>query len=374
MTTIGPHWLDDGAKLVPNANGDDNALAEELLASWRPVDLSAAVAGQKLRPAPTLLEREDGRCLFYRAQVNGVHGGDGVGKSYVLLIATIQELEAGRAVVWLDFEDPDEVTIISRLRDFGVPGETILDRFHYVHPETEATPAAIAEVCDLVRMTGAELAVIDSVGEAFGLDGVNEDRDNEVAPWIRRVARPLAGTGAAVGLIDHGVKNPDNALHPSGSKRKRAAVTGASYLVEAVRTLSKEYGGGQLMLTTAKDRHGNFTRGKPAALIDIGSYDDGGMTAHVRAPAIAEAASQSRNDLVVAKAAVVAVKELCEQMDRPPSMAVVEERMKVKARAQAKRAAVDLAVGLGALREDVGPRRSRVFTYLRDIDLEADAQ
>jgi hypothetical protein len=63
-------------------------------------------------------------------------------------------------------------------------------------------------------------------------------------------------------------------------------VTGAAYLVEAPRPISKEFNGGQLKLTTAKDRHGNYTRGKPAAIIDVGIYPDGGWTVHVHPPEV----------------------------------------------------------------------------------------
>ena len=74
------------------------------------------------------------------------------------------------------------------------------------------------------------LAVVDSLGEAFGLEGIDENHDVEVAPWLRRVARRLADAGLSVLLLDHSTKSADNPRRPSGSKRKRAAITGASYL------------------------------------------------------------------------------------------------------------------------------------------------
>src|SRR5690606_34602190 len=145
------------------------------------------------------------------------------------------------------------------------------ERFHYLSPGVEADEHAVGMVVDLVESVGASLVVIDSVGEAFGLEGLNENNDNEVAPWLRRVARRLADTGAAVGLVDHSTKSSENPLFPSGSKRKRAAITGAQYLVEATRPLTKEHGG-QLRLTCGKDRHGNYRRGEAAAVLDFTVY------------------------------------------------------------------------------------------------------
>ena len=277
---------------------------EHTLGSWNEVDLAAALRGDKLRPQPTILRRSDGRHLLYEGQVNYLHGADGVGKSYVALFACKDVVGEGGHVVWLDWEDPDEVTIVGRLRDLGVAPDVILDRFHYFNPQTDASPAAVAQVCDFVRRHRARLVVVDSIGEAFGVDCVNEDRDNEVGPWMRRVLRPLAATGAGVLPVDHGIKSGDNPLFVSGSKRKGAAVTGSHFLVEAPRPLSKDYSGGQIKLTTAKDRHGNYTRGKPAALIDVAIYPDGGWTVHINPPAAAASDDGSANDLALARAMV----------------------------------------------------------------------
>jgi hypothetical protein len=342
----------DLADLAANANGDE----PDTLDSWRPVDLTAAIYGDKVRPEPTILRRSDGRGLFYAGQINYLHGADGVGKSLVGLFGSIEELEAGRHVVWLDWEDPDETTIVARLLDLGVDADVILERFHYHHPETEATPAAIAEVCDLVRRLDARLVVVDSVGEALGIDGINEDKDNEVTPWFRWVLRPLAGTGAAVLPIDHGIKSGENPFWPSGSKRKRAMVTGASYLVEAPRPISKEFNGGQLKLTCGKDRHGNYTRGKPAAIIDVVIFvDTGSWTVDVHPPEPATNTG-SQNDKVLARAITEAVREMQQETGQPVSMNRIEKTGRIKGSATARRAAAEYARDLGSLTEDKGPR------------------
>lgn len=344
----------------------EDADPDDLLRSWYPVDLTAALNGEKVRPEPTILRRSDGKALFYEGQVNYLHGTDGVGKSYVALFAAVEVLEDGGHVWWLDYEDPDEVTVVGRLLDLGVKPDVIAHQFHYLHPETEATPTAVAMVCDFVRGTKARLVVVDSVGEAMGLDGINEDKDAEVTPWMRRVLRPLAATGAAVLPIDHGVKNGENPLHPSGSKRKRAQVSGSHFLVDAIKPLSQEFSGGRLKLTTAKDRHGNYTRGKTAAIIDIAIYPDG-WTVKVLPPEV-EGNAEDQKLLVVARAAVRAAKELYEETGEPPSLRLLEQAMKVKAQRETRRAGIELAVAKGALAEESGPRNARLFRFVKEFD------
>jgi Bifunctional DNA primase/polymerase, N-terminal/AAA domain len=353
---------ENGDRLEERRSGDDT------LNSWNEVDLTAALRGDKTRSHPTILRRSDGRYLFYEGQVNYLHGADGVGKSYVALFGCKDVLDNGGHVVWLDWEDPDEVTIIGRLSDLGVTADVILERFHYLNPQSEATPAAVAQVCDLVRRHQARLVVVDSVREAFGVDGVNEDRDNEVGPWMRRVLRPLAATGAGVLPVDHGIKSGDNPLFASGSKRKRAAVTGAHYLVEAPRPLSKEYSGGQIALKTAKDRHGNYTRGKVAGIIDVAIYPDGGWTVHIHPPAAAAAEDGSANDLALVRAMVRVVKDIEAEIGGPVSQTMAEQSKRVKGGVQAKRAALQYAAALGCLDESTGPKRARLFSYVKDVE------
>jgi hypothetical protein len=357
----------NGVRQVPNR--PEGEVDDHELSSWQPVDLTSALAGTKRRPEPSVLKRSDGRALFYEGQVNYLHGADGVGKSFVGLFAAAQVMGEGGHVAWLDWEDPDEVTIIGRLRDsLGVPAESIAAQFHYVHPETEAVDLAVAVVCDVLTHHACRLVVLDSIGEAMGIDGVNEDKDVEVTPWLRRVLRPMAATGAAVVPIDHGVKTGDNPLHPSGSKRKRASVTGAAYLVESPRPLSREYHGGLLTLTTAKDRHGNHTRGKLAAMIDVAIYPDDGWTLRIDPPPEVDKAG-SANDLALARAVTRFVKGYIEEMGgQAPSMTAIEQTQSIKAAAQSRRAAAELAVNLGALREQAGARNARTFHYVKDID------
>jgi hypothetical protein len=362
--------LDNGFRSVEVDSDEGEPVTDNddtMLASWCEVDLTAALRGDKTRAEPTILRRSDGRHLLYEGQVNYLHGADGVGKSYVALFATKDVLDDDGHVVWLDWEDPDEVTIVGRLADLGIEPDVILERFHYIHPETEATPTAVAQVCDIVRRYGARLVVVDSIGEAFGVDGVNEDKDNEVTPWMRRVLRPLAATGAGVLPVDHGIKSGDNPLFASGSKRKRAAVTGSHFLVEAPRPLSKEYNGGQLKLTTAKDRHGNYTRGKVAAVIDVAIYPDGGWTVHINPP-VAATTEVSANDLALVRAMIRVVRDIGAEIGGPVTQTIAEQSKRAKASATAKRAALQYAAAVGCLDVEKGARGAHLYSYVKDLE------
>ncbi len=331
--------------------------------SWTRVDFRPILAGNIERTMPTVLRRDDGEHLFYERRVNGLHADSGIGKSMLCAFGAAQELNAGHHVAWVDFEDPDSSAIVERLRMFDVDDDTIAERLHYYAPREPFSDAAVAALVCAITEHGITKVVVDSVGEAFGLEGIDENKDVEVAPWLRRVARVLADAGPAVELVDHSTKAADNPLHPSGSKRKRAAITGASYLVEAVRPLTRE-DGGTLRLICAKDRYGNYRRGDIVATFEVTAYRDGGSTAHLWPPLDGDSDSDEARLLVVARAAVRAAKKAGETLTQRRLLA----RMNVKASATLKRAGIEEAVARGALRSESGPNRSILHAYVRDLE------
>ena len=353
--------LDDAP--APGDQDDPQAAAPVLDESWQRVDLGPALRGEIVRATPTVLRRDDGAGLFTAGRVNGFHGDSGDGKSMTAGIAAGQELDAGRHVIWIDFEDPDPSTLVERLRDLGVDAETIAAQLHYYGPLEPFDDLAVAEIIRDATEHHATLIVIDSLGEAFGLEGLDENKDVDVAPWMRRVPRRLADAGPAVVTLDHSTKANDNPLHPSGSKRKRAAITGQSYLLEAPIPLTREKGG-RLTLKCAKDRHGHYRRGSIVASIDFTVYPDDGMTVHVRAPeARDQAAGPDARLERLARAAVDAAREA----EGPVSRKVLEELMDVRASHNAKRAGIEVAVSRGAIRVGDGPRRSLLHEYVRGL-------
>jgi hypothetical protein len=201
--------------------GEATAEFEELIESWRPMDLRPVLAGSYEPPVPVVCSVDGtGHGLFYRGAVNGVHGDSGIGKSWLAAMATGEELRVGHDVLVLDYEGTAE-EMVGRLLAIGTPAEAIVEHLMYMNPTTPAGVTIVDMTVARMKERAVGLVVIDSLGEAFGVDGVNEDRDNEVGPWLRRVARRLAQAGPAVLIVDHATKAADNPLHPSGSKRKR---------------------------------------------------------------------------------------------------------------------------------------------------------
>jgi hypothetical protein len=251
----------------PDISSDENASADALDGgSWStPVDLTPILDGTFVQPKPTILERTDGVALFYPGTINGIHGESGLGKGWVALTAAAEQIRLGHAVVYLDLEDT-LVSIASRLQIIGLTVKQITEHLIYLRPDEPTSKAGITGLVALIDEHRPTLVIIDSLGEAFGLDGIDENSDAEVAPWLRQVPRRLADAGPCVIVVDHVTKALDNPLYQKGSGRKRGAVGGAQYFVEAVKSLVQG-GGGRLRLTTAKDRNGTHTRGAVAAEI-----------------------------------------------------------------------------------------------------------
>lgn len=235
--------------------------------TWEPLDLSGIVAGildgTVSRPTPTVGMLSDGTYLFYAGRVNGLFGDSGDGKSWVALVTAAQEVAAKHHVIWIDFED-DEVGTVQRLLALGADPGGIVRCFHYLRPQEFFGLEAQTRFRSLVEGYHPSLVVVDSTGEAMSVDGTKPNDDDDVARWNRRFPRFMANLGPAVVLVDHLPKANGGALFAIGSQRKRAAITGAVFLVEA----TAEFGiarCGRSKLTTAKDRCGTHVRGARAA-------------------------------------------------------------------------------------------------------------
>lgn len=332
----------------------------EALESWQPIELDLILAGDHEQPTPTLLRtRDDRQAFLYPGKVNGFHGDSGIGKSWMAYKAVAQEITAGHRAIILDYE-ATAPEVVDRLLKIGASAQQITDHLVYIQPNDTTSDLAIRAVLEQITPT-TTIIVIDSLGEAFGVDGIDENSDAEVGPWLRRVARPLADAGPAVVLIDHGTKAADNPLHPSGSKRKRAAITGASYLVTAKTTPTRE-SPGTLSLTCAKDRHGTYARGKTIASVDITPYPDGGVSINIHQ----HADTAERPDAIlesIARAFIRTAKTHGRALSRNELLALTD----TKARTETKRAAIDYAVGRGALSVETGPRNALLHRYLADL-------
>ncbi len=146
---------------------DCDALGPVFRRSWQQRDLSAVLDGSWKAPEPTVGRRSDGVGLFYPGKLHTVSSESEGGKTWFMLSVVLDELTAGKHVVYVDFED-DEGGIVGRLLTLQAPREALIERFHYVRPEDALGSGIHADdLNELLRDVRPTLAVVDGVTEAM---------------------------------------------------------------------------------------------------------------------------------------------------------------------------------------------------------------
>ena len=327
-------------------------------ATFDPVDLRPYLEGRVVRVTADLCRMTDGRALLHRSRLNGLHGDSGAGKSWLATFAAREELEADHVIMIIDLEDtPDP--LIERLRQIGVTDSAIASQVIYVRPDEPFDKANVGRLIGHIVSRKVGHVFIETLGEAFSLEGLNEDKDVEVAPWLRRVCRRIiAETGAGMTLVDHGTKSAERPLDPSGSKRKRAAITGTGWLIQAVTPFDR-VDGGMAVLLCAKDRHGWFKRGDTVARLVMDPVDPvTGRTALRLEPPMPLIAPAP--DPAVGAVIEVLVGAYPEALSQGRLVAEVQVAGHAFGEKRIRRAA-DQGVVRRLVRETSGPRGSRLF-------------
>lgn len=267
--------------------------------SWGRVDLTDTVnavqSGEFTGAMPTLAHidgvEQDAdvlapapEALFYAGKVHTLFGIPGTCKTWLAAFALAERIRADEHVVFLDLEDTPE-TIVERLvKDLHVPAGAVLERFHYFRPSAW-DEGGLREFAEYVCDVDASMVVLDSTGEGMALAEVKANADDEVAGWMRRVARPLASWGAAVLLLDHVPKSDENALMPTGSQRKAAAVDGVTYSVRLDGLPPKRGRAGHVAVVCGRDRVGRHGAGDRVAELFLTPDADGRTEVTLRSPA-----------------------------------------------------------------------------------------
>ena len=287
---LGPTGAPDGANGA--AGGATEAPAGSSWGEMDPADWSTVVAevaaGAYVAPEPSIGRVPGGAGLLYPGKVHDVHGVGGGGKSFVAALVAAEVLADGENVVWIDLED-SPATLVDRLvHAAGLEAEA-LSGLRYVRP-VEPSQWGLGVLCDLVQRVGPALVVLDSTGEGLAIDGVKPNDDDEVARWMRRVARTVADVapgdgepGPAVLLLDHVPKADEAALLPIGSQRKQAALTGVTYSLQVGAPFSR-HEAGWAVLIAGKDRQGFYKRGQVVARLDVAPGRADGPVARLSPP------------------------------------------------------------------------------------------
>jgi hypothetical protein len=257
LRAIEPPWPSD--EDAPPQSNNGHKLADQP-SSWQPVPLTTDIR----RPEPTHLRRNDGQALLYAGRTHLAFGETEVGKTFLGDAAAAEAVNRGDRVLFVDFED-DETTTAGRLLAIGItPAQ--LDLVTFIRPEEPLlsrdgrTTRAQRDFHDVIHDVTFSLGLIDGTTESMAAENLNPNDGVDVAKWHWAITRPLAATGAAVLVLDHVVKDPDNrGRYATGSPHKLNILTGAAYSLDAIDPIAPGRVG-RTRLTVAKDRPGSVKR------------------------------------------------------------------------------------------------------------------
>jgi len=227
----------------------------ETLSTLEVADVGALLAGNLQAEQPALLARTDGGALLYPGKMHVFQAEPSSGKSWLALVAVAEVLAMGGSAGYLDYEDTGN-GILGRLRTLGVTDAVMAARFYYANPTGRFGPAEKLSLWNALDRMNLDLVVIDGVGESLSREGLSEDKADDVIRWTDLLPRPIARTGAAVLMLDHVAKDPEQrGRWARGSGAKLAAVDGASYQIK-VRVPFSRHRPGRFDMVVAKDRPG----------------------------------------------------------------------------------------------------------------------
>lgn len=227
--------------------------------TWHEVSLLAVLEGEPDDDMPTMLVRDDGACLIYPGRVHVFAGEPESGKSWLALHLCAEQMDAGRHVIYVDFEDT-LAGVVGRLVALDVEPQRILSLFHYVRPSEPLGPEGRHALAELLNRTSPALVVLDGLTEALTLHGLALESNRDVAHFLELVPRFVARQGPAVVIIDHVSKDKEQrGRWAIGAQHKLAGVDGVSYGLEVVKPVVRG-GDGLVRLVVAKDRPGHVRR------------------------------------------------------------------------------------------------------------------
>jgi hypothetical protein len=321
------------------------------------------VTGNYKHLEPTILRRSDGQCLLYPGKLNWLAAPPESQKSFIALLACVQQMLDGKPVVFVDFEDNGD-TAIERMYKIAVGEqldnveETLLSwvagpkfadgtrdknkrLFYYMQAGRAFDIRMRSKILQVVRK-GAGLVIIDGCAVALSLSGLDENVNGDVNKWISAVSYPITSAGAAVLVIDHVAKTaaPGGGAFANRSARgagsKLASVSGTALMCE-VRQAGSAFAEGEIEITVSKDRPGRLrtfrkSNKRVAGVLMSKPITEGREGVQMRilpADEVVKQAEEKRYDLVCAEHISKIVKEL-------GPISKTEIRKVLKERAEAK--------------------------------------
>jgi hypothetical protein len=341
--------LDEHARLLRDSlslvNGDQPADATH---SWTPIDLVAA--GTQPPDPPTISG------LVYPGQRHLFSGKPEALKSWAAMILCADLIHQDQSVLYVDFEMGKRDTY-ARLQDLGLTDDAIHTHFLYIEPEETFRDNVIqTDVAMLLLQHQVRLVVIDAFLGALRVHGLDPNKGIDIETFGQTVVNPLRAHGAAVVILDHLPKDPNNqGIFAIGSERK-VGIVEVHLGFEVVARLSRG-GHGKAKILTHKDRPGYLPRPR-AAELELTSNPAGRITWKLIAPDNPDVAHPFRPTHLMEKVS----RHLEEQSD-PISLNQIEQT--ITGKVDFIRKATERLVIEGHAGETAGPRNARLFTSIR---------
>jgi phenylpyruvate tautomerase PptA (4-oxalocrotonate tautomerase family) len=337
----------------------------------------------------------DGHGVLYSRKVNLIFGPSESGKSMFAFSIAAQEIQAGRHVIIVDFED-DHYGFVGRLKDLGVdieemdPNGTKPGGAYYVPARLgmeEDDFQLLRERIEAHKGSGerVSLVLIDAVTEAMSADGLNPDKAVEVAQWVAAMPKRFASLGPGVAVIDHtGLADTDRA---QGSQHKKSMVDGVALKVARKQAFIRNRGGAA-SISIAKDRIGAVREQSLAAktgemeyrgtfvMNAPGGERDEPFAMIGRNPLDLDRPAEDDNDSRATEADVdEVIEEVLRVVAENPGAGkdAVRVRMQSEAGSTKKYAAIDEAIRLRLIRVEKGSRgKIECFPILPEEQLSVD--
>lgn len=234
------------------------------------VDLEPYLLGGIKVARPTVLSRDDGKCLFYEGKLNTLYGHAEGAKSWVGLMACVQEMARGERVVYIDLEDQPQSTT-TRMQQIGAGTDDIDLLFKYVSLDEPFAPMQInrfgsdnstdrgtynqARLEEMLESANPHLIVVDGMTVLYGMHGLDSNDAASTAiieRWLKNLTRNGRST---VVVIDHTSKSAQRGSAPIGAHHKIAMVQGSA--VQCHPRIRPRPGDlGEVELIVYKDRPG----------------------------------------------------------------------------------------------------------------------
>jgi hypothetical protein len=318
--------------------------------SWCPIDLIATASEP---PEPPSLGG-----IVYPGRRHVFSGEPESLKSFCALVLCVEEMLAGRNVVYVDFEMGGR-DVLERLRCLGADDELLGNAFAYLEPgESLSADATVkAEVEALIAERQPSLVVFDAATGALALHGYDPNSAVDIEKFYRRVVDVFGAHGAAIVVLDHLPKDREaRGKFAIGSERK-IGVVDVHLRFEVIHPLGRG-STGKCHIDVKKDRPGHLIRPRAAELELASDPKTGAIEYDLRLAERSEERPAFRPTCLMERVSRYLEASLEVESRR-------ELQRRVKGNASALRLAVDILIGEGYASEGEGSRGARPVRFVK---------